>query len=354
MFNRKTSRRIGKAMIIGSLVFSGMASSADYSIKISHSAPAVDDRLEASLQIFKQNVEERTDGAVSISTFPASQLGGEREQLEGVQFGSIEMAVLAGPISSVYPEVMVFDLPYLFKNRAVAHQVLDGDFGQKILDGLLSKTGIRGLAWGENGFRHFTNSIRPIDAPEDLRDMKIRTMENPAHIAMVESFGATATPMAFGEVYSSLQQGVIDGQENPISLIESMRFYEVQEHLTLDGHVYNPYMFIANNRFFERLPDEYQTIIQEEARNWSRVQRELNAEQVSEGLQKLRDEGMQVVTLSDQEKQQFREQTQPVYDTYRKQLGDEIIDELMQAVAEAEKAVSKSHPQPGNAIGRRP
>jgi len=281
-------------------------------------------------------VEARTDGAVSISTFPASQLGGEREQLEGVQFGSIEMAVLAGPVSSIYPEVLVFELPYLFENREVAYQVLDGDFGQKILDGMLPKTGIRGLAWGENGFRHFTNSVRPISSHSDLNGMKIRTMENPAHIQMVESFNATATPMAFGEVYSSLQQGVIDGQENPISLIESMRFYEVQEHLTLDGHVYNPFMFMVNNRFFERLPDEYQTVIQEEARNWANVQRELNAEQENKGLQKLKEEGMQVVELSDEDMQLFREQTKPVYNTYRKQLGDEIIDELMQAVAMAE------------------
>lgn len=336
MFKQLKPRKICQAMVVCSLVFSGAASSADYRIKVSHSSPAVNDRLEASLQVFKQNVEARTDGAVSISTFPASQLGGEREQLEGVQFGSIEMAVLAGPVSSVYPEVLVFDLPYLFKNREVAYQVLDGDFGQKILDGMLPKTGIRGLAWGENGFRHFTNRARPISSPSDLNGMKIRTMENPAHMKMVESFNATATPMAFGEVYSSLQQGVIDGQENPISLIESMRFYEVQKHLTLDGHVYNPFMFMVNNRFFERLPDEYQTVIQEEARNWSNIQRELNAEQENKGLQKLKEEGMQVVELSDEDKQLFREQTKPVYDTYRKQLGDEIIDELMQAVAMAE------------------
>tara|TARA_R110002167_G_scaffold204404_7_gene408508 strand:+ start:4187 stop:5206 length:1020 start_codon:yes stop_codon:yes gene_type:complete len=330
------THKICQALMLCSLVFSGAASSADYQIKVSHSSPAVDDRLEASLQVFKKNVEARTDGAVSISTFPASQLGGEREQLEGVQFGSIEMAVLAGPVSSVYPEYVVFDLPYLFKNREVAYQVLDGDFGQKILDDMLPKTGIRALAWGENGFRHFTNSIHPIAAPGDLNGMKIRTMENPAHMKMVESFNATATPMAFGEVYSSLQQGVVDGQENPISLIESMRFYEVQQHLTLDGHVYNPFVFIVNNRFFERLPTEYQSIIEEEARNWSTTQRELNAEQENKGLKKLKDEGMQVVSLSDQDKQKFREQTKPVYDTYRKQLGDDLIDELMQVVAEAE------------------
>ena len=203
------------AATFAGFLFSSSAIAAEFKIKIAHSSPATEDRLEKSLQIFKKNVESRTDGDISITTYPASQLGGEREQLEAVQFGSIEMAVLAGPIPNIYPDAMVFDLPYLFKNRDVAYKVMDGEFGQKILDGLLDQTGIRGLAWGENGFRHFTNNVRRVEKPEDLEGLKIRTMENPAHIAMVNSFGATATPMAFSELYSSLQQGVVDGQENP-------------------------------------------------------------------------------------------------------------------------------------------
>lgn len=331
------------AVILSGLLMSTSSLAAEYNIKIAHSSPATNDRLEQSLATFKENVEERTHGAVSISTYPASQLGGEREQLEGVQFGSIEMAVLAGPIPNVYPDVMVFDLPYLFKNREVAYRVMDGEFGNKVLNGMLAKTGIRALAWGENGFRHFVNNVRPIEKPEDLEGLKIRTMENEAHIAMVEAFGATATPMAFSELYSSLQQGVIDGMENPISLIESMRFYEVQKYLTLDGHVYNPYTFIVNNNFFESLPTEYQNIIQEEAKNWSTVERRLNMEQENNGVAKLKSEGMEVVELDDQVKQQFRDKTQVVYDTYREKLGGELVDELMAAVAEAEAETQKSN-----------
>ncbi len=324
------------AVTFAGLLLSSSAIAADFNIKISHSSPATNDRLEKSLAIFKKNVEERTDGHISISTYPASQLGGEREQLEGVQFGSIEMAVLAGPIPNIYPDAMVFDLPYLFKNREVAYKVMDGEFGEKILNGMLEKTGIRALAWGENGFRNFVNNVRPIKTPADLSGLKIRTMENQAHIAMVDSFGATATPMAFSELYSSLQQGVIDGMENPISLIESMRFYEVQKYLTLDGHVYNPFTFIVNNNFFERLPVKYQTIIQEEAKNWSTVERELNTEQENSGIEELKKQGMQVVYLSDEVKDEFREITKPVYDTYRKKLGDKLINELMDAVSKAE------------------
>ena len=333
--NTQTKNSLSSLIIIGSVFFSCVAS-ADYNIKVAHASPAVDDRLEESLQSFKQNVEERTNGEVTISTYPASQLGGEREQLEGVQLGSIEMAVLAGPIPGIYPQIMVFDLPYLFKNKQVAYEVLDGEFGQRILDEMLPQTGIRALAWGENGFRHFTNSLHPIESPDDLNGLKIRTMENPAHMEMVESLSANPTPMAFGEVYSALQQGVIDGQENPVSLIESMRFYEVQEHLTLDGHVYNPFTFIVNNDFFTSLPEEYQSILEEEARNWSDIERQLNTQQVERGIQTLKDSGMKIVELSDQEKQAFRDETQPVYDMYREQLGEEVIDDLLKSVNEAE------------------
>ena len=144
--------------------------------------------------------------------------------------------------------------------------------------------------------------------------------------------------MAFSELYSSLQQGVVDGQENPVSLIESMRFYEVQKYMTLDGHVYNPFTFIVNDEFFQRLPANYQTIIEEEAELWSKKQRELNIEQENVGVDKLKAEGMDVVNLSDDIKERFRETASPVYETYRDRLGNDLIDELMAAVSAAESA----------------
>ncbi|WP_134701136.1 DctP family TRAP transporter solute-binding subunit [Ammoniphilus sp. YIM 78166] len=312
-----------------------------YEIKLSHSSPATEDRLENSLQEFKKKVEERTNGAIKITTFPASQLGGEREQLEGVQMGSIHMAALAGPLPSVYPEIMVIEMPYLFKNEEIAYEVLDGPVGQEILDGMLEKTGIRALAWGENGFRNFTNNKHPIKKPEDVKGLKIRTMENPAHMAMVVSLGGSPTPMAFGEVYSSLQQGVIDGQENPVSLIESMRFYEVNKYATLDGHVYNPYAFIINESLYQSFPDEYKQIIQEEAKNWSDLQRKMNQEQVAKGIENLKGHGMQVETLTDEEKEAFRTATQPVYDRFRNELGVELMDKVLKAVEEAEAKMAK-------------
>ncbi|WP_134701140.1 DctP family TRAP transporter solute-binding subunit [Ammoniphilus sp. YIM 78166] len=309
-----------------------------YEIKIAHSAPATDDRLETSLQEFKKEVEAKSNGAIKISTFPANQLGGEREQLEGVQLGSIHMAAITtGPLPSIFKQSMIFDMPYLFKNDKIAYEVLDGPVGQDILQKMANETGVRGLAWGENGFRHFTNSKRPIRKPEDLKGLKIRTQENPAHMDLVTALKASPTPMAFGEVYSSLQQGVIDGQENPVSLIESVRFYEVNKHATLDGHVYSPYVLMINDVFYQGLPAELQALLSDAAKNWSALERDLNQKQEAAGIENLKANGMEVITLTDKEKTAFQVATKSVYEKYRSELGAELVDQVLAAVAEAEK-----------------
>jgi len=307
-------------------------------IKLSHSSPAVNDRLEAACQEFKKIVEEKTNGRVKVTTYPASQLGGEREQLEGVQMGTIQMAALStGPLPGIFPEIMVFDMPYLFSSEKVAYEVLDGPVGQEILDKFREKTGIRGLVWGENGFRHFTNSVRPIEKPSDVKGLKIRTMENPAHMAIVKALGGDPTPMAFGEVYTALAQGVVDGQENPISLIVSMRFYEVQDYLTLDGHVYNPYILMINDNFYNSLDPDIQKAIDEAAIIWRKVQRELNQKQCEEGLKKLKEEGMEITELTLEQKQAFREATKVVYENFgKKEVGEELLNKVVNAVKEAE------------------
>ncbi|WP_207724708.1 DctP family TRAP transporter solute-binding subunit [Thermanaerosceptrum fracticalcis] len=307
-------------------------------IKLSHSSPAVDDRLEAACQAFKKYVEEKTNGKVKVTTYPASQLGAEREQLEGVQLGTIQMAALSsGPLPGIFPPIMVFDLPYLFATQKAAYEVLDGPVGREILDLMKAKTGIRGLVWGENGFRHYTNSVRPIRKPGDMQGLKIRTMENPAHMAIVKALGASPTPMAFNEVYTGLQQKTIDGQENPISLIVSMRFYEAQKYLTLDGHVYNPYILMINDKFYNSLSEDIRKIIDEGALVWQKVEREENNKQIMAGLEKLKAAGMEITELSPQELQAFRDATKSVYDTIgKKEVGEELLNKVLKAVQEAE------------------
>ena len=308
-------------------------------IKLSHSSPAVDDRLEAGCLAFKKYVEEKSGGKIKVTTYPNSQLGGEREQLEGVQLGTIHMAALSsGPLPGVFPQIMVFDLPYLFATQKAAYTVLDGPAGQEIFDLMKAKTGIRGLAWGENGFRHFTNSVRPVTKPADMQGLKIRTMENPAHMAIVKALGASPTPMAFNEVYSGLQQKTIDGQENPISLIVSMKFYETQKYLTLDGHVYNPYLLLINDKFYSGLSDDMKKIINEGALVWQKVEREGNNAQIKAGMDKLKAYGTEITELSPAQIQEFRTATKSVYDTIgKKEVGEQLLNKIMKAVEEAEK-----------------
>lgn len=327
-----SSPSTGSAGNTGAAATSGQT----FEIKIAHSAPATNDRLEASLQEFKKEVETKSNGVIKINTFPASQLGGEREQIEGVQLGSLHMAAVStGPLPGVFKDSMVFDLPFLFNNEEQAHKVLDGPVGQELLQNMVNQTGIRGLAWGENGFRHFTNNIRPVQKPEDLKGLKIRTQENPLHMDMVKALGASPTPMAFGEVYSALQQGVIDGQENPISLIESMRFYEVNKYVTLDGHVYSPYVLLINDAFYQKLPQDLQKVMADAAKNWSKVQRDLNKKQVDAGVDNLKQKGMNILELTDAEKDAFRNATKSVYDKYRNELSSGLIDKVLKAAEEA-------------------
>lgn len=307
-------------------------------IKLAHSSPAVNDRLEAACQAFKKHVEEKTNGKVKVTTYPNSQLGGEREQLEGVQLGTIQMAALSsGPLPGIFPQIMVFDLPYLFATQKAAYEVLDGPIGKEILDLMRTKTGIRGLVWGENGFRHFTDSVRPIKQPSDMQGLKIRTMENPAHMAIVKALGASPTPMAFNEVYSGLQQKTIDGQENPISLIVSMRFYEAQKYLTLDGHVYNPYLLLINDKFYNGLSDDVKKAIAEGAEIWRKVEREENNKQIKAGMDVLKKGGMEITELTPDQLKAFREATKSVYDTIgKKEVGEELLNKVLKAVEAAE------------------
>ncbi len=307
-------------------------------IKLAHSSPAVNDRLEMAAQAFKKYVEEKSNGKIKVTTYPDSQLGAEREELEGVQLGSIQMAALSsGPVPGIFPKIMVFDLPYLFGTQKAAYEVLDGPVGKEILDLMKAETGIKGLAWGENGFRHFTNSVKPIAQPSDMQGLKIRTMENQAHMAIVKSLGGSPTPMPFNEVYTGLQQKTIDGQENPLSLIVSMRFYEVQKYLTLDGHVYNPYLLLINDAFYSGLSDDLQKIVDEGALIWRKVEREENNKQVDAGLDKLIAEGVEVTELSLEQLQVFRDASKSVYDTIgKKEVGEELLNKVLKAVEEAE------------------
>lgn len=304
-----------------------------YTIRVAHSSAATDDRLENSLLEFKSTVEEKSDGRLIIETYPNSQLGGEREILESVQMGSVEMAVLStAPFAGFYDKMQILDLPYIFENEKISDLVLDGEFGDNLFEDMLTETGIRGLAWGENGIRHMATNDKAIETPDDVKGLKIRTQENPVHMDMIEEFGGSPTPIAFPELYSSLQQGVIDGYENPFSLIVGMRFYEVTDYITLTSHVNGVYAFIANDEAFTELPEDLQVILNEEATNWSDIERQMNREQEEEGRKTIEEAGTEIIELTDEQIDEFRKASAPVLEEHIGDIGQELYDELQEAI----------------------
>lgn len=302
---------------------------APITIKFAHGMPPDEEEaLHRGVVVFKKIVEQKTAGRVKVDIYPASQLGKEREQFEGVKIGTIEMCMIAeGPMAGFFPEIMVIGIPYLYANEITAWRSLDGPFGKALFEEMRKKTGVRALGIGENGFRNFTNRVRPIKSPDDMKGLKIRTMENPAHMAMVKAMGASATPIAWGEVYMALQQGVVDGQENPVSVIEVSKFNEVQKYLTLDGHVYSILPILINDKFFMSLPPDIQKIIADTTKTIVAVQRGQNVKKVYDGVKSLQDKGMEVYSPTDNELQMFRDKSQkPVLEFLDKTYTDKKID----------------------------
>lgn len=277
---------------------------------------------------FKEIVEEQTGGQVQVELFPNGTLGSERDMIEGLQMGSIDVVVTStGPVINFIPEMGVVDLPFIFSSSEHAYTVLDGEVGQELLQ-KFDDIGIKGLAFWENGFRHLTNSKRPIESVEDIAGLKIRTMENEVHQEAFKALGASPTPMAWGEVFTSLQQGTIDGQENPIPIIYTMNIYEVQKYLALTGHFYSPALLLMSQATFDKLTPEQQEICASAALEAAAYERDKINEQTEEQLSLLEEKGM-VITRPDV--QALREATKAVYDKYQDQFGQERIEKILNA-----------------------
>ncbi len=291
---------------------------------------------------FKNLVEAETAGAVDVKVFPAGQLGNERELVEGTKIGTIQMSMVSAAIAGFYKEAQVLDIPYLFSSAPVAWKVMDGWFGKEMAEDCLKKTGMRVLAYGETGFRNFTNSSRPIKSPADMKGLKIRVMESPVYVNMVKALGAAPTPIAWTETYTALQQKVVDGQENPVSVIMMVKFYEVQKYLTLDGHSYGVDFVLINDKFYQGLPKETQQIIKTSAINAGWIGRGIQQLNSAIGVSDLKAKGMEVYSPNPKERAMFREAAQkPVIEYIEKQIGKAWIDKLMKAVKEAEAELAK-------------
>lgn len=320
------------------------AAQAKVVIKLANSGPDNhDNRTVKAVDIFKYLVETGTNGEVEVKAYHASQLGAEREALEGVQMGTIEMGTLSGgPVPGFFPEVMIFDIPYLFTSNAAAWNFFQSPVAEEFKQAFLEKTGVRILDITENGFRHFTNKKNAIKVPADLKGLKIRTMQNPAHMAMVKALGGDPTPIAFSELYMALQQGVVDAMECPIALIHDMKFYEVQNFMILDGHLYNPLFVFINDKFFnEKLTPDQQKVVAEAAQVLGMAHCGFNQEANRTAIKNLEGFGMEVYKPTPDVISKFRDIAQPAgLEFIREKIGDKWVDETLEAAAAAEKAVA--------------
>jgi tripartite ATP-independent transporter DctP family solute receptor len=275
---------------------------------------------------FCDEVEKGTQGRYKCQQFPSSALGGEREMIEAVQLGTLDIVnTSTGPVGNFVPEVKIVDIPFLFRDYEHARHVMDGPIGQDILTKFPAK-GLVALSWTENGFRHMTNSKRPIIKPADAAGLKMRTMENKVHMEGYRTFGIQPTPMAFPEVFGALQQGTVDGQENPIPVILSSKFSQVQKHLSLTGHVYSPALLITSPRLMNKLSEADKKVFYEAAKKATVAQRKKVNEDEANGIAQLEKEGMSVVTKVDG--QAFRDALKPAYASYAKEFGADNIRKI--------------------------
>lgn len=274
----------------------------------------------AGAKAFEEELQRLVPGRFKVQHYPSGSLGGEREMVESVQLGTLEMAVTGtAVIGNFVPEVMVMDLPFLFRDAQHARATLDGPIGQELL-AKLQQRGLVGLGFGEIGFRHLTDSKRPIKSPDDLKGLKIRTMENQVHIAAFRALGALPTPMSWTEVMTSLQQGTIDGQENPISILVSTKLWQVQKYLTLSRHVFTPISFTMSPALFDKLSAAEKDAVRKAAVAGIRANRKYVDEVETTGLEELRKNGMQVTATVDTT--DFEKRLAPVYRQYGDKFGD--------------------------------
>lgn len=280
----------------------------------------------AGASAFADEVSRRTNGRIKVQQFASGSLGGEREMVEAVQLGLLDFVITStGPVGNFVPETLITDVPFLFRDYDHARKVLDGPIGQELLAKFPAK-GLTALAWGENGFRHLTNSKRAVNAPEDMKGLKIRTMENPIHMSAFKTLGAQPTPMAFPELFGALQQGTVDGQENPIPVIVSSKFSQVQKHLSMTGHVYSPALVITSPLIMDKFSPADKKAVQEAALAGAQSMRKRVNEIEVKGMEDLKSQGVAIVSAVD--KSTFQRALGVAYTEYARRFGVDAIDRI--------------------------
>jgi len=296
-------------------------------LKLGHAINEEDVFHKAAVR-FKELVEDRTKGEVTVTIYSNAKLGDERNLLESLRMGTVDMGVITGgPVVNFLPSFGVLDLPFLFSTPEHAYKVLDGPIGAGFFKEM-EKIGWKGLAYGERGFRNLTNSKHPVEKPEDIKGLKIRVMQNQIYIDSFMALGANAVPMAWTEALTALQQGTIDGQENPLNVIAAYNINESNKYLSITRHAYAPNVMLMSMRTWNKLTPEQQQIALESALEAAKYNRKLDNDSEAEWLQSLKEKGMQV---SEPDLSLFRDAVKSVYEKYEQQYGKELIQSILDA-----------------------
>lgn len=272
---------------------------------------------------FAEIVKEKTNGQVEIQVFDSAKLGDHKERLEGLRMGTVDMTTTSVGYMATYEKVMtIFEMPYLFKDKAHEFRVYDGEVGKDI-DNLLQKHGFRVLAFFDMGARQLTNNVRPVAKPEDIKGLKIRVPDTESSIDGLRAMGASPTPMAFSELYMALQQKTVDGQENPFSIIDSSKFYEVQKYLSLTNHQLFAQLLLIGEKSWEKLSPEHQKIIMNAAKEAEKYEREIMQNDENNLLSTLKQKGMKV---NEVDIKAFQEMVKPLREQYIQKYGQQAKD----------------------------
>lgn len=294
------------------------------------SGDGAQDPYAVGARAFKAALEQRVGERLDVQLFPNRALGDEGPMLDGMRLGTVDMGVITNAvIAQVEPAFQLCDMPFLFGSEEQGHRVLDGAIGQQ-LKARLEARGVVPLGYMEGGFRHMINNVRPITRPEDLRGIKFRVLQSPIYIEMYRALGGNAVPMAWGETFTAVQQGAIDGLEIPLGVIDQNKYYEVTKYLSLTGHIYSMIGLLIAKRSLDRLPAEVRLAVVEAGAEATRAQRAANAEATKGFRDSLARQGMQVNDVVD--KTAFRRGVLPMYESFRGQIGSDLVRDALAAV----------------------
>jgi TRAP-type transport system periplasmic protein len=321
------------AVAIGAL---GLAQAQTRTIKFANQN-AKGHPIVLGMERFGELVEKKTGGKLKVQVFPGGALGSDQANVSALQGGTLEMASMnSGIFASLVKDFAIYDFPFLFGNPKEADAVVDGPFGQGLHKKLEDK-GLVGLAYYELGFRELTNSKRPIQKVEDIAGLKLRVIPNPINVDWVKALGANPTPLPFPELYAALEQGAVDGQENPVATIRGAKLYEVQKYMTLTNHQYNPQSVVVSKKFWDTLSATEKKAVQEAAQESAQYQRTQSRAMLQSGLEDLKKGGMQVSELPPAEVAKLRDKMKPVIAKHTDSVGDATVKAMMAELAKLRK-----------------